>query len=173
MSAAPEQAWPAPEVHGAAAIRRWVSDPLPGSGDAAAAWAAQTLLEAGLGPDLDGVAAVEALHLATSDGGAREALAFWAAARRTGLSVAAPAAFPWTLSTSVTGRISQALQITGACTTYVGGDEALSEALIGAGDDVSDGLARSALVVSLRGLDPIGPEGGPTRLELVAVLLGR
>jgi hypothetical protein len=134
--------------------------PLPGAGDAAAAWAASVLAAAGVRG--------EALYVATSDGGAREALAFWAAARETGLSFANPAAFPWTLANSATGRISQVLAITGPCTTYVGGEEALEAARQDAGDDVASQLVETALVVSLRGLDPIGPDGGRVRMELVA-----
>jgi 3-oxoacyl-(acyl-carrier-protein) synthase len=138
--------------------------PLPGAGDATAAWAASVLAGAGLSAD--------ALYVATSDGGAREALAFWAAAQETGFAFANPGAFPWTLANSATGRISQALGINGPCTTYVGGEEAVAAARQDAVDDVAGGLATSALVVSLRGEDPILTDGGPVRVLLVAQLVG-
>lgn len=139
--------------------------PLPGAGDATAAWAASVLVEAGMRAD--------ALYVATSDGGAREALAFWATAQETGLAFANPSAFPWTLANSATGRISQALAVNGPCTTYVGGEDALEAALQDAGADVEAGLVDRALVVSLRGLDPIEPGGGPVRVALLAEILDR
>jgi len=142
------------------------SPDLPGAGDATAAWAAGALLEAGLTAD--------ALYVATTDGGAREALAFWAAASETGLAFANPGAFPWTLSNSATGKLSQVLGITGPCTTYVGDDEAWEEATLDAWADLAEGLVGSALVVSLCGEGPILPEGGPVRVRLTAHrLVGR
>ena len=138
--------------------------PLPGAGGATAAWAASVLAQAGL--------TAEALYVATSDGGAREALSFWAGARETGLAFANPAAFPWTLANSATGRISQVLGINGPCTTYVGGAEAVEAAGQDAADDVASGLVASALVVALSGEDPIPPEGGPVRVRVVARLVG-
>jgi hypothetical protein len=137
--------------------------PLPGVGDATAAWAASVLTQAGLRAD--------ALYVATSDGGAREALAFWAAAQETGFAFANPGGFPWTLANSATGRISQALGIVGPCTTYVGGDDAVLAAGLDAADDVGSGLVTSALVVSLHGEDPIRADGGPVRVSLVARLV--
>ena len=138
--------------------------PLPGAGDATAAWAASVLAGAGLTAD--------ALYVATADGGAREALAFWAAAQETGFTFANPGAFPWTLANSATGRISQALGINGPCTTYVGGTEAAAAAAQAAADDVADGRVASALVVTLRGEDPIRPDGGRVRVSLVAEVVG-
>jgi 3-oxoacyl-(acyl-carrier-protein) synthase len=141
-----------------------VSGALPGAGDATAAWAASVLSDASLTAD--------ALYVATTDGGAREALAFWSAARDTGLAFANPSAFPWTLANSATGKISQVLGITGPCTTYVGGEEAVAEAEQDAAADLADGLVTSALVVSLRGEGPISPDGGVVRVALSATLLG-
>jgi hypothetical protein len=140
----------------------WTSPELPGTGDAAATWAADVLHEAGL--------AADALYVATTDAGAREALAFWAAAQDTGLTFANPRDFPWTLSNSVTGKISQVLGITGACTTYVGGDNAVAEAELDAQADLADGLVESALVVSLQGTEPVPATGGSARLRLIARL---
>jgi 3-oxoacyl-(acyl-carrier-protein) synthase len=138
--------------------------PLSGTGEETAAWAASVLDSAGMTAD--------ALYVATSDGGAREALAFWAAAQGTGLAFANPRAFPWTLANSATGRISQVLGINGPCTTYVGAAEAFAAAGQDAEDDVAAGLVTSALVVSLQGQDPILPEGGPVRVSLVARRVG-
>ena len=90
-----------------------------------------------------------ALHVATPDSGSREALAFWRAAQVTGYALAAPGAFPWTLSNSVTGRISLALGVTGPCTTWVGGREAGAEAELAARLDLEDGLVDHALVVTV------------------------
>lgn len=147
------------------AVLERTSPELSGAGDATASWAAQVLLESGLSGD--------GLYVATSDGGAREALAFWAAAHETGKAFANPAAFPWTLSNSPTGKISQVLGITGPCTTYVGGDEALAEATLDAEADLSAGLVDSALVVSLHGQTPIRPGGGPVRVRLTARVLSQ
>ena len=139
------------------------SPELPGAGDATAAWAAQTLLEAGL--------SAAALYVATTDGGAREALAFWAAAQETGLALANPKAFPWTLANSATGRISQVLGITGPCTTYCGGQEALAEAEQDAQADLAEGLVATALVVALRGEGLVASGGGPVKVHLSARVL--
>ena len=133
-----------------------LSPELPGSGDAAATWAADELVAAGL--------AADALYVVTSDGGAREALSFWTAAQETGMRFANPGAFPWTLANSATGRISQALGVTGPCTTHVGGRAALTDALQDAEDDVAEGLARTVLVVSLHGDRRPSAEGGSVRV---------
>jgi 3-oxoacyl-(acyl-carrier-protein) synthase len=140
-----------------------VSPELPGSGDATAAWAAEQLAETGV--------AADALYVVTSDGGAREALSFWAGAQETGMRFANPGAFPWTLANSATGRISQALAITGPCTTHVGGRAALTDALQDAEDDVAEGLASTVLVVSLHGDRRPTPGGGAVRVELVAYVV--
>ena len=127
---------------------RWTSEPLDAAGEAVAAWVAARLAEAQ--PTLPGGDRV-ALHVATPDSGSREALAFWRAARTTGYALAAPGAFPWTLSNSVTGRVSLALGVTGPCTTWVGGLEAVTEAELAARLDLDDGLVDQALVVTLAG----------------------
>jgi hypothetical protein len=139
----------------------WTSPELDGAGEHIAAWAAETL--AGLDAD--------ALYVATPDGGAREAIAFWTEALATGLAFAAPGAFPWTLANSPTGRISQRLGIRGPCTTYVGGDEALDEARTHARDDLFAGLVSRALVVQLRGDRPVGATSDAVRIELDAEIL--
>ena len=107
-----------------------VDQPTPRrGGEAVAAWVAVRL--GGVEPALPAGDRV-ALHVATPDSGSREALAFWQAAQTTGVALAAPGAFPWTLSNSVTGRISLALGVTGPCTTWVGGPEAATEAELAA-----------------------------------------
>ncbi len=143
----------------------WVSPPLTATADTVAAWAARTLREAGLPLTGD-----EALVVASPDSGAREALAFWAAAQQTGLAFAAPAAFPWTLSNSPTGRISQELGLTGPCHTLVGGADALAEAERVAASGASSGTGGRTLVVSLTGLDPVTPRVEPVRVRLTARL---
>lgn len=148
----------------------WVSDPLDAAGEAVAAWVAARLREVEPAlPAGDGVA----LHVATPDSGSREALAFWRAAQHTGLALAAPAAFPWTLSNSVTGRISLALGVTGPCTTWVGGDDAAAEAALSARLDLDDGVADTAVVVVLAGLEPPDAAGSPVRVELTVTVLTR
>jgi 3-oxoacyl-[acyl-carrier-protein] synthase II len=108
------------------------------------------------------------LYVATPDSGAREAVAFWAAAQVTGLAFAAPAAFPWTLVNSTAGRISLELGVTGPCTTLVGGDDAVDEAAWLAAADVAEGVVQRAIVVRLAALsDPsIAPVDAPARFEL-------
>lgn len=136
-----------------------VGPEVSGAGDAIAAWVASALAEY--------AGTVDALHVASADAGAREALAFWAAALDVGVARATPAAFPWTLANSPTGRISTALGITGPCATYVG-EGALDEARLNAEADVAEGASTRALVVELAGLDEIGVAGGPTRVALSA-----
>lgn len=153
-----------------APTHRWVSDPLDATGETVAAWVAARLGE--VEPPLPRGDRV-ALHVATPDSGSREALAFWRAAHVTGFALAAPGAFPWTLSNSVTGRVSLALGVTGPCTTWVGGAEAVTEAEVGARLDVEDGLVDSALVVTVAGTDPPDAVGSPVRVELTVRVLGR
>lgn len=155
---------------GATTTHRWVSEPLDAAGEAVAAWVAARL--AGAEPALPGGDRV-ALHVATPDSGSREALAFWRAAHVTGFALAAPGAFPWTLSNSVTGRISSALGVTGPCTTWVGGEEAASEAELNARLDLDDGLADRALVVTVAGTEPPDAVGSPVCVELTVTILGR
>jgi len=141
----------------------WTSPELEVAGEAAATWAAERLAEAGVAGD--------GLYVATPDAGAREALAFWAAAGQTGYAFAAPAAFPWTLANSPTGRISQRLGITGPCVTLVGDQEAVDEAMLMAYDDLAAGRVGTAVVVRLASTDPVRADGAPTRLVLEAVVL--
>ena len=154
----------------AAVTHRWTSDPLDVAGEALAAWVAARLAEAQPAlPRGDRVA----LHVATPDSGSREALAFWRAAQTTGYALAAPGAFPWTLSNSVTGRISVALGVTGPCTTWVGGDEAATEAELTAHLDLDDRLVDHALVVTVAGLDPPDAVGSPVQVVLTVSVLIR
>jgi hypothetical protein len=149
---------------------RWVSSPLDAAGEALAAWVAARLVE--VEPALPGGDRV-ALHVATPDSGSHEALAFWRAAHATGFALAAPGAFPWTLSNSVTGRVSLVLGVTGPCTTWVGGPEAVTEAELGARLDLDDGLVDSALVVTVTGTRPPDATGSPVQVELTVTVLGR
>jgi hypothetical protein len=142
----------------------WLSPELLATGDHIATWAGETLAQAAKTAD--------ALYLATPDAGAREALAFWAAAQDTGLAFAAPAAFPWTLANSAAGRISQRLGIRGPCTTFVGGDEAYEEARTHAADDLAAGLVAHPLVVRLYGDRPVCAAGGTVRVHLHATIGG-
>jgi 3-oxoacyl-(acyl-carrier-protein) synthase len=148
----------------------WASEPLDGAGDAVADWVAARLTDAEPAlPRGDRVS----LHVATPDNGSREALAFWCAAQVTGYALAAPGAFPWTLSNSVTGRISLALGLTGPCTTWVGADEATTEAELAARLDLDDGLVDHALVVSMRGDEPPDAGGSALRVQLTVSVLTR
>jgi len=123
---------------------RFESPPLLAAGDAVAEWSAGTLGGLGVTPD--------ALVVVTAEVGAREAVAFWAAAQQTGLRFAAPGAFPWTLANGVAGRISVVLGVRGACTTLVGTD-LWDDALSQAREDVAE-HGGSVLVVHL---DPSEP----------------
>ena len=148
--------------------RQWVSDELAPVGDRVATWVASVL--DGVGPDPAGLCGSVGLYVATPDSGAREAVAFWVAAQQTGLGLAAPGAFPWTLSNSVTGHISAKLGIRGPCSTWVGGDEALEEAGATARDDLTAGLVTLALVVGVRGDGPVAA-GGTVRVTVTAEVL--
>lgn len=146
----------------------WTSDPLDAAGPAVASWVEARILE--VSPPLPTGEAV-ALHVATPDNGSREALAFWHAAHVTGFALAAPGAFPWTLSNSVTGRISAALGITGPCTTWVGGPEAAEEAELAARLDLEDGVATTALVVRVWGTPEPDAVGSPVQVRLDVTVL--
>jgi len=148
----------------------WTSGPLVAAGEAVAAWVAARLGD--VQPALPAGDRV-ALHVATPDNGSREALAFWRAAQTTGYAMAAPGAFPWTLSNSVTGRISLALGVTGACTTWVGGPEAATEAELAARLDLEDGLVDHALVVTVAGVAPPDAVGSAVRVRLTVSVLAR
>ena len=151
-----------------ATTHRWLSEPLDGSGEAVAAWVAARLTETEPAlPRGDRVA----LHVATPDSGSREALAFWRAAQVTGYALAAPGAFPWTLSNSVTGRISLALGVTGPCTTWVGAEEAAAEAELAAHLDLEDGLVDHVLVVTVSGAEPPDAAGSPVQVRLTVTVL--
>ncbi len=150
--------------------QHWTSEPLDAAGEAVAAWVAARLGEAD--PALPSGPRV-ALHVATPDNGAREALAFWRAAQTTGYALAAPGAFPWTLSNSVTGRISVALGVTGPCTTWVGGPEAVTEAELAARLDLDDGLVDEAVVVAVAGVEAPDADGSPVCVELRVWVLTR
>ena len=153
-----------------ATTHRWASEPLDGSGEAVAAWVAARLTEAEPAlPRGDRVA----LHVATPDSGSREALAFWRATQVTGYALAAPGAFPWTLSNSVTGRISLALGVTGPCTTWVGAGEAGTEAELAARLDLEDGLVDHALVVTVSGEETPDAVGSPVQVVLTVTVLTR
>ncbi len=152
----------------AAGSGSWTSEPIDAAGEAVAAWVAARLLEADPAlPTGDDVV----LHVATPDNGSREALAFWHAAHATGLALAAPGAFPWTLANSVTGRVSAALGLTGPCTTWVGGPEAAAEAELAGRLDLEDGLASRALVVTVSGRTPPDAQGSPVVIHLTASVL--
>lgn len=159
-----------PAAASGVAVHSWVSEPLDGAGESVAAWVAARLGEVVPAlPTGDRVA----LHVATPDSGSREALSFWRAAHVTGFALAAPGAFPWTLSNSVTGRISLALGVTGPCTTWVGGPEAAAEAVLTAHEDLADDLVDHALVIRVAGTEPPDAVGSPVRVELTATLLTR
>lgn len=143
-------------------VGEWKSPDLPGTGDAAAAWVADTLCAAGIRAD--------ALYVVTPDGGVREALSFWAAAQQTGPAFANPGAFPWTLANSTAGRVAQELEIHGPCTTFVAGDEAVEDVRSVARDDIADGHARHALVLLVRSDGAPEPVGGAARWQLTAWL---
>lgn len=162
----------------------WASPPLGGAGDQAAVWAAQQLQ---LWDDVAPAGPRTGLYVASPDSGSREALSFWQAAHETGLALASPRDFPWTLSTSLAGRVAQALGVTGPCTTWVGGEEATAEAEETARLDLADGLVDVAVVIAVQGDEPpvaLGPGPaaggahaaggtGEVRLRLAARVLRR
>jgi len=142
-------------------MRTDVSPPLVAAGDAVSAWASSVLVARE--PSAD------ALYVATSEAGAAESLAFWAAARATGFAFAAPGAFPYTLANAPAGRIGTALGIRGPSVTLLG---TFDDALAAASDDLADGLCTRALVVHV---DPVVPATSvtpdPTPWRLVHTVL--
>ena len=122
-------------------VRVVESPALVASGDAVSVWASSVLV-AEHGPD----PLVDALYVATTEAGAQESLAFWAAARATGFAFAAPGAFPYTLANAPAGRIATALGIRGPSVTLLG---SFADARSAAADDLADGLCTRPLVLHL------------------------
>jgi 3-oxoacyl-(acyl-carrier-protein) synthase len=89
------------------------------------------------------------LYLVSANAGSQSAVEFWAEARRTGLHVASPERFPWTLANAAASWLSLEFKITGPTFTYLGQTKALLTALDQARDHLDHGVIRQAFVIAL------------------------
>jgi 3-oxoacyl-(acyl-carrier-protein) synthase len=89
------------------------------------------------------------LYLVSANAGFQSSLQFWSDARRSGLNVASPELFPWTLANAASSWLAREFQITGPNFTYMGQTEALLDALGQARDHLRAGLVATAWVVAL------------------------
>ena len=122
-----------------------------------AAWAAGALAASGLAGD--------GLYVATASAGGAEAVEFYRQGLAAGLAFANPRLFPWSLATSPTGAIAQALGIRGPTHTLLGGADAVAEALAQAAEDLGAGRAAAGVVVAV-------DADGAGRWSLAATTLG-
>lgn len=107
------------------------------------------------------------LYLASGNAGFQSSLLFWAEAQRSGVAVANPELFPWTLANAPCGWLARHFQVTGPNFTFTGGGEASVAALEQACTHLREKLVDAAWVV---GLDFAQRPRG--RTTVVAVRLG-
>lgn len=89
------------------------------------------------------------LYVVSSNAGFHSAVQFWSDARRTGLAVASPELFPWTLANAPCGWLARHFRITGPNFTYAGGPEAAASAVMQAKDDLQAGRTSCAWILVL------------------------
>jgi 3-oxoacyl-(acyl-carrier-protein) synthase len=89
------------------------------------------------------------LYVASTNAGFQSAVRFWSEARRTGLAVASPELFPWTLANAPCGWLARHFRVTGPTFTFSGGSDAAASALTQAEDDLRCGRVRCAWVITL------------------------
>jgi hypothetical protein len=89
------------------------------------------------------------LYIVSSNAGFYSAVKFWSEARRTGLAVASPERFPWTLANATGGWLARHFRITGPNFTYYGGAEAVDSAVTQAKDDLRAARTTCAWIITL------------------------
>jgi hypothetical protein len=89
------------------------------------------------------------LYLISANAGFHSAVEFWSAARRSGLGVANPELFPWTLANAPGGWLARTFGIAGPNFTYTGGTNALLAALTQAREHLLGGDVVTGWVVAL------------------------
>lgn len=92
---------------------------------------------------------VGGLYVVSSNAGFSSAVKFWSEARRTGLAVASPELFPWTLANAPCGWLARHFRITGPNFTYHGGAEATAAAVTQAKDDLRAARTTGAWIITL------------------------
>lgn len=108
------------------------------------------------------------LYLASGNAGFQSSLLFWAEAQRSGVAVANPELFPWTLANAPCGWLTRHFQVTGPNLTYTGRAEAAMAALGQACAHLRAGLVDSAWVLAVDFAQAAG-----RRTILTALRLGR
>lgn len=89
------------------------------------------------------------LYLVSANAGFQSSLSFWADAKRSGVAVANPELFPWTLANAPCGWLAREFQVTGPNFTYTGGNEALSAALSQACEHLRTATVDTAWVIAI------------------------
>jgi hypothetical protein len=118
-------------------------------------------IEALLGPHVQAgdARARVGLFVASSNAGAATSLAFWSQAQRTGPAFANPELFPWCLANAPCGALARHLGI-----TFLGGADALFDALEAAHDLLDAGRIAFGLIVALDFADAARPAPGGVAL---------
>lgn len=89
------------------------------------------------------------LYVVSENAGFQSAVQFWGDARRSGVAVANPELFPWTLANAPCGWLARHFQVTGPNYTFTGQSEALRSALSQAAGDLRAGCVQTAWVVAI------------------------
>ena len=89
------------------------------------------------------------LYVVSSNAGFQSSLLFWSEARQSGLGLANPELFPWTLANAPCGWLAREFHITGPNATYTGKDDALMWALDQADDDLASQQVETAWIVAV------------------------
>lgn len=89
------------------------------------------------------------LYLASKNAGELSALRFWSDAQVSGVALANPELFPWTLANAPCGWLARQFRVTGPNYTYTGSAKALREALEQASEDLHSGRVMTAWVIAI------------------------
>lgn len=89
------------------------------------------------------------LYLVSANAGFQSSLLFWSEAKRSGIGVANPELFPWTLANAPCGWLARQFDITGPNYTFTGKTEALTAALVQAEEHLQLQFIDTAFVIAL------------------------
>ena len=89
------------------------------------------------------------LYLASANAGFRSSLIFWSNACRSGVGLASPELFPWTLANAPCGWLARKFGVTGPNATYTGKLDALAAAFDQAAAHLATGEVGRAIVVAI------------------------
>ncbi len=106
------------------------------------------------------------LYLVSANAGFQSSQLFWSEAQRSGIAVANPELFPWTLANAPCGWLARHFGITGPNFTYTGKSGALVAALTQAAEHLHSQLIDVAFVVALDFAQKPGRQGLLAALRL-------